>query len=599
MLNAKTIVPDTSVLIQGKLSEMIGKGELKKTKIIIPRAVIDELQAQASRGKEIGFEGLEEIKKIRKISKNKEIRIEFSGERPTLEEIQLAKKGRIDAIIKDVAAKEKALLVTGDYVQALVGEVEGVNVKHIENKEIKSKLRLEEFFTKDTQSVHLKVGVVPLAKRGKPGQIKLTKIRKKVCDEKELTSIINQILTKTRRDANSFIEMGKQGAMVVQLGEYRVSITRPPFSENIEVTAVRPIVKLGLDDYNLHEELQDRIVKGSQGVLIAGPPGSGKSTFAASIAEFLSSKGNIVKTFEQPRDLQVGPDITQYGPLEGDWEKTSELLLLVRPDYTIFDEVRKTRDFRIFADMRLAGVGMIGVVHSTNPVSAIQRMIGRIELGIIPHVVDTVIYISAGRIEKIFELSLTVKVPSGMKEQDLARPVVEIRNFETKDLEFEIYTYGEESVIVPVQEERSPLNELAKSAVYNVLRKYDPQAVVEVLSQDRVAVKVKNDVIARLIGSKGSNIEKLEEQLGVHISVEPREETFKREIKWRFEESGNTIQLIFGNEFTGKQVDVYEGERFLFSAFVGKGGKIKVKKNSELGRIVMRSISTNNLIVRL
>jgi len=597
-MKANAIVPDTSILIQGKLSEMINKGKLKKTRIIIPRAVLDELQAQASRGKDIGFEGLEELKNIRKLAKKSAIRIEFSGDRPTLEEIQLAKKGRIDAIIKDVAAKEKALLVTGDFVQALVGEAEGVNVMHIEQKQVRSKLRIEDFFTKDTQSVHLKVGVVPLAKRGKPGQISLVRVRKKPCDEKEITSIINQIILKARRDDDSFIEIGKQGALVVQMGEYRISITRPPFSENIEVTAVRPLVKLELNDYEMHEELQDRISRGSQGVLIAGPPGSGKSTFAASIAEFLSKKGNVVKTFEQPRDLQVGPEITQYAPLEGDWDKTAELLLLVRPDYTIFDEVRKTRDFRVFADMRLAGVGMIGVVHSTSPVSAIQRMIGRVELGIIPHVVDTVIYISSGKISKIYELSLTVKVPSGMKEQDLARPVVEIRDFESKKLEYEIYTYGEESVIVPVQEEKSPLNELAKSAIYNAIRSYDPQVVVEVLSQDRVAVKVRNDMIARLIGSKGSNIEKLEEQLGIHISVEPREETFKREIKWGFEESGNTIQLRFSKGLTGKQVDVYEGERFLFSAFVGKGGRINVKKKSELGRIVLRAISSNNLIVR-
>ena len=63
-MKVKKIVPDTSILIQKKLSAMIETGELKNTRIIIPRAVIDELQAQASRGREIGFEGLEEIKNI-------------------------------------------------------------------------------------------------------------------------------------------------------------------------------------------------------------------------------------------------------------------------------------------------------------------------------------------------------------------------------------------------------------------------------------------------------------------------------------------------------------------------------------------------------
>ena len=35
--------------------------------IIIPLAVLDELQAQASKGREPGFIGLDELKKIRKI----------------------------------------------------------------------------------------------------------------------------------------------------------------------------------------------------------------------------------------------------------------------------------------------------------------------------------------------------------------------------------------------------------------------------------------------------------------------------------------------------------------------------------------------------
>jgi ATPase len=96
------------------------------------------------------------------------------------------------------------------------------------------------------------------------------------------------------------------------------------------------------------------------GVIVAGPPGSGKTTFAASLAEFYRSLGKVVKTLESPRDMQVSDEITQYAPLEGDFEKTAEILLLVRPDYTVFDEVRKTRDFEIFSDLRLAGVGMIG-----------------------------------------------------------------------------------------------------------------------------------------------------------------------------------------------------------------------------------------------
>ena len=121
----------------------------------------------------------------------------------------------------------------------------------------------------------------------------------------------------------------------------------------------------------------------------------------------------VVKTLESPRDLQVPPEITQYGPLEGSMEASADILLLVRPDYTIYDEVRKTRDFQVFADMRLAGVGMIGVVHANKPIDALQRLLGRVDMGMIPQVVDTVVFIEKGEVTKVLDVEFVVKVPIG------------------------------------------------------------------------------------------------------------------------------------------------------------------------------------------
>ena len=252
--------------------------------------------------------------------------------------------------------------------------------------------------------------------------------------------------------------------------------------------------------------LKERI-RAQRGILIAGPPGAGKSTFAAGIATFLNDKGFVVKTMESPRDLQVPPEITQYAPLDGSMENTADVLLLVRPDYTIYDEVRKTRDFVIFADMRLAGVGMIGVVHANRAVDAIQRLIGRVELGVIPQVVDTVIFIDKGEVAKVQTLQFTVKVPSGMMEEDLARPVILISDFETGRNEFEIYTYGEQVVVMPLvgEEGRKPAWALAESEVQSVLQDYASGPVsVEMVSDSRALVKVRDKDMPRIIGKGGS-----------------------------------------------------------------------------------------------
>jgi len=583
------IVPDTSAIIHGILLEELKKMK-KKVELIIPLAALDELQAQASKGREVGFIGLEQLKEIRKVCEKKKIKIRFEGERPSLEDIKLAHSGRIDAMIRDVAKKYDAYLYTCDYVQALVAEAEGVKVKYFEVPVKTSGLKFENFFTEDTISVHLKENCVPLAKRGKPGNFKLVEVSDKKLTYEEISEIIREISEAARISEEGSIEINRSGALVIQLGNYRIAIARPPFSDGVEVTIVRPIVKLRLEDYKLSDKLMQRLKEQAEGIIIAGPPGSGKTTFAASLAEFYRSLGKVVKTLESPRDMQVSNEITQYAPLEGDFEKTAEILLLVRPDYTVFDEVRKTRDFEIFTDLRLAGVGMVGVVHASKAIDAIQRFISRVDIGVLPHVVDTIIFIKEGEIKKVYELSLKVKVPTGMTQEDLARPVVEVRDFETGKLEYEIYTYGEENVVVPIEKEKvDVVKKLAEERVLIEIRRYDPKASVEIVG-NKALVKVDNRVIGRLIGKDGENISRLEKKLGLRIEVLPKYYTLGNEVQFQISESGNSIDLVFDKSLAGEVVSFYIDGEFLFSAMVGKKGTIKISKESDIGKELLKAI---------
>ncbi|KFM18560.1 Type II secretion system protein E [Marine Group I thaumarchaeote SCGC AAA799-P11] len=593
------IVSDTSVIINGQLVSQIEKGSIRDTQIIIPQAVLDELQSQASNKKEQGFVGLEKIRKLKDLSGSFGLEVILKGPHLSSDEIKLAGSGRIDALIADMAKQDDATLYTSDHVQHLVAQAEGIPTVFLKTEVQKEALEFLKFFDAETMSVHLKENQPPLAKRGKPGAFLLTKINDDVLSRDYLEMISSQILDVVNASDSSTIEISKTGASVVQHEDYRIAITHPPFSESFEITIVHPIVQLSLEDYSISEKLMERFSDRAEGIVISGAPGSGKSTLASGLANFYHSKGKIVKTFESPRDLQVDPGITQYSKLDGSFDNTADILLLVRPDYTVFDEVRRREDFRTFADLRLTGVGMVGVVHANSPLDAIQRFIGKIELGIIPNVLDTVVFVKDGHIEKVYDLELKVKVPSGMTESDLARPVIEIRNFADNTLEHEIYTFGEENVIIPVgKKTKIGIEKLAEDKIRETFKKYDPRAQVEILSDNRVKVLVDEQYIPSIIGRGGSNINEIEKLLQVHVDVVQKDSEHynldSNDLPFTFSESKTALILTVSKEYTAMHADIYVNDEYVTSTRIGKKGQIKIPKRSDVARNLMKLASSQN-----
>ncbi|MFB6069112.1 MAG: PINc/VapC family ATPase [Halobacterium sp.] len=607
------VVPDTSVVVDGRISQGVEDGDYEGATVYVPEAVVGEIEAQANSGRQTGWDGLEELQRLVELADEGRITVEYVGERASEEDIRRASAGAIDAIIRDVAAAHDAVFVTSDIVQAEVAKGKGIEVEYLEPVEVEfGELGIEEYFDELTMSVHLKPGMVPMAKRGEVGDITYQAIGDEELDVDAVEEYANEILTTAKRADDAFVELSEEGMTIAQVRDLRIAVSEPPFSESVEITAVRPIVKTTMEDYEHADELRDRLLERDRGVLIAGAPGAGKSTFAQAVAEFLADAGNVVKTMEKPRDLQLGDEVTQYTELGGEMSKTADSLLMVRPDYTIYDEVRKTDDFEVFADMRLAGVGMVGVVHATRPIDALQRLVGRVELGMIPQIVDTVVYIEEGDVETVYDVTTEVKVPEGLMEEDLARPVIQVRDFATGTPAYEIYTFNRQVVTVPLEDGEGAgetgVDRLAKQEVEREIRSATRGPVeVDIRGPNEAVVYVSEDEISHVIGKGGGRISDIEDRLGINIDVRTLDERSSQPAgaESQDEATGDIVTpeitsrhviIPLEGDRAGETVEVQADGEYLFTATVGRGGDIKVSRGSAIAEELERAIDQERMI---
>jgi ATPase len=211
-----------------------------------------------------------------------------------------------------------------------------------------------------------------------------------------------------------------------------------------------------------------------------------------------------------------------------------------------------------------------------------------------------VVFVHNGDIEKVYDLELKVKVPTGMTESDLARPVIEIRNFEDNVLEHEIYTFGEENVIVPVAKrgKKVGIEKLAEDKIKDYFQKYDSNAQVDILSENRVKVSVHEDCIASIIGRGGTNINEIEKFLNVHIDIVAKDSELlslsDNDLAFSFSESKTALLLTVNREYTSMHADIYTNDKFFASVRIGKKGQIKIPKRSDIGKNLLNSTSSQN-----
>ncbi len=449
---------------------------------------------------------------------------------------------------------------------------------------------LDKFFDKDTMSVHFKENVHILRKRWKPWDWK-TEVLEELPSKNFLQNLINEFYKEVENDPKSFLEIDRNFSKVFQLWPYRTVVVLPPLSDGIEITVVKPVKKLSLDDYDLDDKIIDLFKNSAKWILISGSPGEWKTTFAQALVEFYVSQNKIVKTIESPRDLLVPQEVTQYSFSYAPHSEIRDILLLSRPDYTIYDEVRNVDDFILFKDLRLTWIWLVWVIHATNPIDSVQRFLWTIEMWVIPQVIDTIIFIKWWKIDTILTLKQVVKVPEWMESDDLARPVIQVINFLENKVEYEIYTYGEQVVVMPISQIEKKENK------YNWLLKYGAEylkwlissitgcnVLVEPKGDKNIDIYVPNEFKGKIIGKGWENISSLEKELWLKINVKTSDELnnlkplkdFEIVKKWR----RKSLVIYLPEEYIGKDVSLKIGDK-IFSFTVNKKWEIRIK-NPEL-----------------
>jgi ATPase len=202
-------------------------------------------------------------------------------------------------------------------------------------------------------------------------------------------------------------------------------------------------------------------------------------------------------------------------------------------------------------------------------------------------------------------------------EEDLARPVIEVRDFETGRPEYEIYTFNRQVVTVPLgQDEGGPGSEsgvdrIAKQEIEREIRSVAHGHVeVELRGPDTAVVWVEESDISGVIGKGGGHINDIEGRLGIDIDVRtfaerPAGEGPGSNARGGTDSArGQTVVpevtsrhvIIPLEERAGETVEIRADGEYLFTATVSRGGEVQVSRGSAIAEELESAIDRGRAI---
>jgi ATPase, PilT family len=217
-------------------------------------------------------------------------------------------------------------------------------------------------------------------------------------------------------------------------------------------------------------------------------------------------------------------------------------------------------------------------------------------------------------------------VPEGLMEEDLARPVIVISDFETGRAEYEIYTFNRQVVTVPIGDEEqggreSGVDRIAKDEIEREIRSIARGHVeVELHDSNTAVVWVEENDISTVIGKGGSRISDVEDRLGISIDVRTLadrtstngrgSQTGQTQTQAQTQPSGSTRTggIAVAPEITdrhvvipieghaGDTVEVRADSEYLFTATVSRGGEVQVSRGSAIAEELEGAIDNGRTV---
>ncbi|NCO84868.1 MAG: hypothetical protein COW47_01345 [Candidatus Huberarchaeum crystalense] len=409
---------DTSVIINQKISELIKANSIPDHSIIIvPTIALRELEHQANRKERRGYAGLEELQTLQDFAKSGKIELIYEDVLYTVGDVTSAKLGSLDDIIVKAAIRNNAILITADRVQSKVAAAQGCKtyfydfssnkfVSDFQTKE-PTTLSFEEFFNKDTLSIHLIQDSFVFAKIRKNKKVNYIKISKNFLSYDEIKRIHHEI-----KNHPLFVsESADQNYILGKINEYRIIMTTPPLSVRLEIIVIKQRTIKTFAEYKISKQHTDFLIN-AKSVIIASEIGGGKTSFARALFFKLSKCGTekVAKILESQPEQIMCENINQYNKSTITTEDLKQLILSSRTDELLFDEIKTQEDVKLFADLRLANITTISTLNIADKVCALHFIFSNLPFIVAISVINAFVFLNKdGSIDEILVPKINIK----------------------------------------------------------------------------------------------------------------------------------------------------------------------------------------------